>query len=434
MTASAWIVAVFLACFALEQAVALGLAVLNLRHTAALGARVPPALAGRVTPELARRSRDYTLARGRLGLLQHAAGIVLTLALLYSGLLPWLDAALGRAGLAGPHRFVAFLVALGALAGLAALPFRLYGTFGIETRFGFNRTGLRLWLLDRAKGLALGAALGLPLLYGVYAFMAFTGRAWWLWLFCFLTAVQVVLVWLYPALIAPLFNRFAPLPAGELRERVLALARQAGFRTRGLYVMDASRHSGHSNAYFTGFFRPRIVLFDTLLERVGTDEALAVLAHEIGHYRAHHVHKALALNLAGSLLGLWVASLLLPWAPLYAAFGFAGPSYHAALALLALGGGAFTWWLGPLGAWFSRRNEYQADAFAARLTGRPAALASALVRLNEHNLSNLAPHPWYSRFHYSHPTLTERLAALERPASGAGAAPAGTSAPVTPAA
>jgi STE24 endopeptidase len=183
--------------------------------------------------------------------------------------------------------------------------------------------------------------------------------------------------------------------------------------------MDASRRSGHSNAYFAGFWRPRIVLFDTLLQRVSTEESLAVLAHEMGHFRERHVHKALALNAAGSLLALWVLSLLIDWPPLFAAFGFTAPSHYAALALLMLGGGAFTFWLQPLAAWFSRRNEYAADAYALRLTGQSAPLASALVRLNEDNLSNLAPHPWYSRYHYSHPTLLERLAALGQ---GAGAA------------
>lgn len=409
-----WILTVFLAFFLLHYLVEAGLTVLNLRQVAAHGGRVPPGLAGWLAPESARRSQAYTLAKGRFALLRGTVGAVVTLAVLFSGLLPWLDARLGAAGLAGAHLFVAYLVALGALLGVISLPFRLYATFGIETRFGFNRMTWRMWLRDRLKGLCIAAALGLPFLYGVHAFMAHTGAWWWLWLFAFVTAFQVVMVWLYPALIAPLFNRFTPLPAGELRERVEALARKAGFRMRGLYRMDASRRSGHSNAYFTGFFRPRIVLFDTLLEKVSVDEALAVLAHEIGHYRARHVHKSLAIQMAGLLLTLYLLSLLLHWPPLFQAFGFAAPSYHAALALLTLGGGAFTFFLAPLAAWYSRRNEYEADAYSVRLLGLPKALKSALIRLNDQNLSNLAPHPWYSRYHYSHPTLIERLAALER--------------------
>jgi STE24 endopeptidase len=296
---------------------------------------------------------------------------------------------------------------------LASLPFGLYRTFVVEVRFGFNRTTFRLWLADRSKGLLLAAALGIPLLYGVHAFMARTGRLWWVWLFGFLTAVQVAMLWLYPALIAPLFNKFSPLPEGELRARLDGLARDAGFRNRGLFVMDASKRSGHSNAYFTGLFRPRIVLFDTLVEKMTVDEAAAVLAHEIGHFKAHHVHRGLLLGLAGTLAGLWVVSLLIGWPPLFQAFGFAGPSFHAALALFSLGGGAFTFFLAPVASWLSRRHEYQADRFSVRLARAPEALKAALVKLSGENLGNLHPHPWYSRWHYSHPTLLERLAAID---------------------
>jgi STE24 endopeptidase len=177
--------------------------------------------------------------------------------------------------------------------------------------------------------------------------------------------------------------------------------------------MDASKRSAHSNAMFMGLLRPRIVLFDTLVERMTVDEAAAVLAHEVGHFKERHVQKRLLLGLAASLLGLWVLSLLAAWPPLFQAFGFAAPSWHAALALFALGGGAFTFFLAPLGSWLSRRHEYQADRFSVRLARAPGALGSALVKLNRENLSNLHPHPWYSRWHYTHPTLLERLAAIE---------------------
>jgi STE24 endopeptidase len=222
------------------------------------------------------------------------------------------------------------------------------------------------------------------------------------------------MVWLYPTLIAPLFNKFAPLPEGPLRERLEALATAARFRTRGLFVMDASKRSGHSNAYFTGFFRPRIVLFDTLVREMSVDEAAAVLAHEIGHYRAHHVHKGLALGLAVQLATLWILSLLVAWPPLFAAFGFGQPSLHAALALASIGGGAFTFFFAPLQSWVSRKHEYEADRFSVDLARAPAALRSALVKLNGQNLSNLHPHPWYSAWYYSHPTLLERVGAIER--------------------
>ena len=416
----------FVALLAVELTVEAGLAWLNLRHGARHGAAVPAALAHAFSAEDARRSQAYVRARGRLELVSLLAGTALAALVLLSGWLPAWDAWLGErtAGWAGwpaggtaswlaAHRFVLFLVGLTLPFGLVSLPFSLYRTFGIEARFGFNRLGFGTWLKDRLKGLALGAALGLPLLYAAYGFMALTGRWWWLWLFGFMTAWQLALVWLYPAVIARWFNRFAPLAEGALRTAVEGLGGRAGFRTRGIFVMDAGRRSAHSNAYFTGLLRPRIVLFDTLLKTMTDEETLAVLAHEMGHWKAGHVNRMIALSLGLQLAGLFVLSLALAWPPVFLAFGFAAPSFHAALALAALCGGTATFWLGPLLAWVSRRHEYQADAFSRRLLGTVAPMQSALVKLGRENLANLAPHPWYSAYHYSHPTLPERLAALE---------------------
>jgi STE24 endopeptidase len=416
-----WILAVFLAFFALQYAVETALLVVNLRHVARAGG-IPPALAGRVDEESARRSRLYTLANGRFALLQGAVGAAATLAVLVSGLLGTLDRAVAGTGLSGAHRFVVYLAALGAAGGLAALPFAAWHTFVIEARFGFNRTTPRAWALDRVKSLGVEAALGIPLLYAIYAFMRFAGPRWWIWLFAFLAGFQLFMLWLYPTLIAPLFNKFSPLPDGPLRERLVALAERAGFAHRGLFVMDASRRSGHSNAYFTGIFRPRIVLFDTLVDGMALDEAASVLAHEIGHYRAGHVRRRLLASLGVLLLTLAVLSWLVPWPPLHAAFGFDAPTLHGALAILSLGGGAFVFWLQPLASLLSRRHEYEADRYAVRIARAPEALKTALLRLNRENLSNLHPHPWYSAWHYSHPTLLERLAAIDREAAQAEAA------------
>ncbi len=414
-----WVVPVFLAFFFAQVGIETALLVVNLRHVAAARG-VPAALAGAVDADTAERSRAYTLANGRFGLVEGLAGAAVTLAVLFSGVLPWLDGALARAGIQGANRFVAFLGLLALASSIAWLPFGAWRTFVLESRFGFNRTTPRTWLADRAKGLLVEVALGVPLLYAVYGFMRFTGRLWWVWLFVFLSVFQLFMLWLYPAVIAPLFNRFQPLPDGPLRARLEALARDAGFRNRGLYVMDASRRSGHSNAYFTGIFRPRIVLFDTLVERMSVDEAASVLAHEIGHYRAHHVHRRLAVGLASTLVALLVRSWLVPWPPLHHAFGFAQPTLHGAVAILALGGGVFVFWLQPLASLLSRRHEYEADRFAVRVARAPGALKSALLRLNGENLSNLHPHPWYSAWHYSHPVLVERLAAIDREAKVAG--------------
>jgi len=424
---STLILATYLAFFALQHAVEWGLALANLRHLRRHGHEVPAPLAHRVDEAAARRSRDYAVARARLGLAAGAAGAALTLAVLLGGALPALDGLLAGRGLAGAHLFAAFLGALALGAGLAGLPFSLYATFALEARFGFNRTTPWLWVVDRAKGLLLSAALGLPLLYAAHAFFVRAGAAWWLWVFALLAAVQVALAWLWPSLLAPLFNRFTPLPEGELRRRLEALARDAGFRTRGLFVMDASRRTGHSNAFFAGLFRPRIVLFDTLAERTPVDEAVAVLAHEMGHWKLRHVARGLALGLGSQLLSLLVLSRLAAWPPPFRAFGFEGPSLHAAVALALLCGGAFTFFLAPLGSWLSRRHERAADRYAIRLTGLAGALKSALVRLGEENLSALRPHPWYAAWHYSHPPLVERLAAIDRAVAGlpdGGGAPA----------
>jgi STE24 endopeptidase len=417
----ALVVRVFLVLFIAQLVLETVLLVVNLRHVAR-AAGAPPVLAPFVDEATADRSRAYTLANGRLGLVEGVVGAALVLAVLFSGVLPWLDRALVARGLTGAHRFVAYLAVLSLASSLADLPFRLYRTFVLEARFGFNRTTLRTWLVDHAKSLAVSAALGLPLLYAIYAFMRFTGGFWWIWLFAFLAVYQLFLLWLFPAVIAPLFNRFDPLPEGPLRERLEALAKEAGFRNRGLFVMDASRRSSHSNAYFVGLFRPRIVLFDTLVAQMTVDEAASVLAHEIGHYRAHHVHRRLAVGLAATLAGLFVLSRLVPWPPLHAAFGFDAPTLHGAIALLAVGGGPFVFWLQPIASRISRRQEYEADRFAVRIARAPEALKNALVRLNQENLSNLRPHPWYSAWHYSHPPLAERLAGVDREAAAAGLA------------
>ncbi|MCZ6534107.1 MAG: M48 family metallopeptidase [SAR324 cluster bacterium] len=409
-----FIIFLFLGLFLLDWALETGLAGLNLAHTLA-GSDTPPApLRGAMDEQTVRKSRAYTVARLRFGLLRGVAGAGYLLLLLFSGLLPWLETLLRSWQFTGPHLFVSYLALLALLSALLGLPFALYSTFRIEAAFGFNRMGLGLWLLDRMKGLLLAGLLGVPFLYGVYLFMESSGRWWWLWLFLFIALVQMVLVWLYPAFIAPLFNKFTPLPEGEPRRRMEEMARRARFRMAGIFTMDASRRSGHSNAYFTGLLRPRIVLFDTMLDEMSMEESLSVLAHEIGHYREHHIHKGLALNLAGTLFMLWVLNLLVDWPPLFEAFGFAGPSHHAALTLVLAMGGPFTFYLEPLLAWISRRHEYQADAFSLALLGMPGALKSALIRLNGQNLANLRPHPWYAAYHYSHPTLLQRLAAIDR--------------------
>lgn len=410
------IVGIFLFFFLLRLGVNLGLSIVNLRHSAKLGTRVPAPLIGNLDEAALGKSRAYTRATGRFGIVHALYGAALTLVALFSGLMPALENGISRLGLSGAHHFVAFLVALFGILSVADLPFGLYHTFGIETRFGFNRQTFKGWLGDQLKGLVVSAVIGLPLLYAVYGFMSLAGSGWWVWLFVFLVAAQAFLLWLYPSLIAPLFNKFSPLPDGPLKERLESLAVRTGFQNRGLFIMDASKRSGHSNAYFTGLFRPRIVLFDTLVNTLSVDEAEAVLAHEIGHYKGRHIQRRLVFAFLSLFLTLYALSLLVAWPALFQAFGFATPSPHVAIAIISLTGGAFTFFFQPISAWLSRRNEYEADGFANRHATVPAAMRTALIRLGGENLSNPTPHPAYVAWNYSHPTLLDRLAALEKTA------------------
>ncbi len=404
----------WLCLFAVEQSWLWLLAGLNLRHARQHAAEIPPAFASAVNPDTRARSVSYTLAHGSFGLLASLVSAAITVTVVATGLLGVLDAACARLPL-GPYlRGVVFLFAVSLGSWLVGLPFSLYATFSIEARFGFNRTTPLTFALDTLKSLAVSVAIGLPVLLGLFWFMGHAGRWWWLWAFLALTAFELVMNLLYPLVIAPLFNKFTPLSAGTLHDRILDLADRLAFRTKGIFVMDASRRSRHGNAYFTGLGPvKRIVLFDTLVSTMSEDEVLAVLAHEIGHERRHHVRKGLALSIVLGLAGFWLLSLVVPWEALYRAFGFASASSHAIVVVLALASGPVTFAFRPLFSLWSRRHEREADRFAVDTTGGAGAMVSALVRLSKDNLSNLTPHPWYSFYHYSHPTVAERVAALE---------------------
>jgi STE24 endopeptidase len=288
-----------------------------------------------------------------------------------------------------------------------------YHQFRLEERFGFNTTTQRLWWLDRVKGLLLALVLGLPLLALVLKLVDWTGPHWWLWAWGSLLVFQLVMAVLAPVLILPLFNKFTPLPEGSLRRRLLELAERTRFRARSIQVMDGSKRSRHSNAFFTGFGKFRkIVLFDTLIAQLAEPELAAVLAHEIGHYKKKHIPKMLLVSAMASLAGFYLLSVLAsrPW--FYSSFGFPAGNLAPALLLFGLLSSAVTFWASPVAHAWSRRYEYQADAFAAAVMNEAEPLVGALRKLNEKNLSNLTPHPLYSGFYYSHPTLLERETAL----------------------
>jgi STE24 endopeptidase len=375
---------------------------------------VPQAFAGTIDGATYARSISYTIARGGFGILAGTISSAALLAIVLTGFLGTVEGFTRSLSVHPYFQGALFVAIVAALFWLLGLPFSLYATFSLEARFGFNRTTPRLYTLDTLKGLALSALIGIPLLLALFWFIDKTGNLWWVFAFVAMAAFQLVMNVLSPLLIAPLFNKFTPLADGPLRERILALAKKLGFHTRGIFVMDGSRRSRHSNAYFTGIGAvKRIVLYDTLLGAADEEEIVSVIAHEIGHEKRGHVKKGIAASLILSLAGFWTVSLLLPWLPLYKAFGFAVSASHSLIVLLAFCSGPFTFFLQPLWSLWSRKHEYEADRFAVEGVGSAAGMKAALLRLSRDNLSNLTPHPLYSFFHYSHPTVAERIAALE---------------------
>jgi STE24 endopeptidase len=403
-----------------KWAMQLGLERLNRRNVLAHAEAVPAAFQGIVDEPTYAKSVQYTLAKSRLSRFELTLNTVVLGLVLFSGVLPWAFRAALHGWGASAWAMAAFLFVTSMALSLPSLPLDWYGQFRLEERFGFNTTTQKLWWLDRLKGLILGVVLGYPLLVLVLKLVDWTGRWWWLWAWGALMAFQLLMAVLAPVLILPLFNKFTPLPQGSLRERLLQLAERTRFRARSIQLMDGSKRSRHSNAFFTGFGRFRkIVLFDTLVQQLAEPELEAVLAHEIGHYKKKHIPKMLVMSAAASLVALFVIALLARQGWFYQAFGFEPGSIVPALLLFGLLAGVVTFWFSPVAHWWSRRYEYQADAFAAGVMHEPRSLIGALRKLNEKNLSNLTPHPLYSGFYYSHPTLLEREQALVTEGVGA---------------
>ncbi len=392
----------------------LGLSALNRAEVRRHASAPPPGAAAIMDPATYANSVAYTLERSRFGSLTSVFETLVLALVVFGGVLPWLD----HRVLAALHSQAvwaqaAFVIAASLLLSLPSLPFQWWEQFRLEARFGFNHSTARLWITDRLKAALLALLIGYPLLWALLSLVGWVGSRWWLWAFGLVFTVQLLMMVLYPKLILPFFNKLTPLPPGELRDRLLALGDRTGFRARTIEVMDGSKRSGHSNAFFTGFGRfRRIVLFDTLIAQLSPEELEAVLAHEIGHYRRGHMPKMLALSAAMLLAAFAVVAWLArePW--FNASFGFAPGDLAAALVLFGLLSGTVTFWFSPLMNLLSRKYEYEADAFARAAAGGPVPMVSALRKLAQKNLTNLTPHPWFSAFFYSHPTLVERERAL----------------------
>jgi STE24 endopeptidase len=400
------------------------LATRQMRHVAAHRGSVPAAFTASVSLDAHRKAADYTLAKGRLSLIEIALGGAVLLGWTLLGGLDALNSALLGAVQARWGDMAYQLALLSAFAFIGAaieLPLDLYRTFSVEQAYGFNRMTWRLYLLDALKGTLLAAALGLPIAALILWLMGAAGSAWWLWAWGVWVGFNLAVLVLYPTVIAPLFNKFVPLEDESLKARVQALMAKCGFAAKGLFVMDGSRRSAHANAYFTGFgAAKRVVFFDTLLSKLTPGEVEAVLAHELGHFKHRHVIQRMLALFAFSGIGFWLLGMLSGQTWFYTALGVS-PSLAAAndalaLLLFMLAVPVFTFFVSPLLASLSRRQEFQADAYACRQASG-ADLAQALLKLHEDNAATLTPDPLYVRFFYSHPPAAQRIAALSNAAA-----------------
>ncbi len=389
------------------------LATRHMRHVQAHRAAVPPEFTDQISLEAHQRAADYTCAKVRLGLASGALEVVLALALTFGGGLELLHQASASLFSEGVARGLTLLVLTTLVMTVVELPFSLYSTFRVEARFGFNKMTPALFWIDFFKGLAVGAALGLPLAAAVLWLMAQMGEYWWLYAWLTWMVFNLLMLAIYPIWIAPLFNKFTPMDNPAVKERVDSLLARCGFKVKGLMVMDGSIRSSHGNAYFTGFGKTkRIVFFDTLLERLNPTEVEAVLAHELGHFKLRHVVKRIAWTFAASFFFLWALGAVMhqPW--FYAGLNVATPSTAMALILFFLVIPNFTFLLQPLLAMYSRMHEFEADRYAAQHASA-ADLVSALTKLYKDNASTLTPDPLHSMFYDSHPPALTRIEHLQ---------------------
>lgn len=403
---------IFLLFFALTLAIRLWLKLRHIGFVAAHRAVVPAEFTERVPLETHQKAADYTVDRSKAAVIGIFVDAGLLLALTLGGGLAGLDA-FWAPRVDGLPYGLAMIFSVMLISGLVDLPLSLYNQFVVEARHGFNRMTLGLFFADLIKQSILGALIGAPVILAVLWLMSAMGAAWWLYVWLFWSAFNLLLMFVYPTWIAPLFNKFSPLEEGEMKARVEALLARCGFRSSGLFVMDGSKRSSHGNAYFTGFGNnKRIVFFDTLLTRLDPPEVEAVLAHELGHFRKKHVLKRLVMMFAGSLAFLWLLGQLIdaPW--FYAGLGVNTDNTALALILFFLVMPVFTFLVTPLMSWLSRRHEFEADAYAAEHAAADD-LVQALVKLYRDNASTLTPDPLHSLFYDSHPPAAQRIAHLQ---------------------
>lgn len=387
---------------------------LNLTYLKACGRTVPPEFEGVVDPALLGKISDYTVENSRVGLVESVIDNIFVILFLFCGLLGTYDrwiASLTHSFLWGGVLF--FLILVYAQT-IIDIPFSLYRNFRVENRYGFNTMTVRLWLTDLIKSISIATILGSVAVLAALAIVQSSPFWWWLWVWVFFLVFGIFVMYISPYVIEPLFFKFEPVKAEGLEDSVRALMERAGLRVSRVFQVDASRRSRHSNAYFTGIGRvKRIVLFDTLIAQMTKDEILAVLAHEVGHWKKRHVLKRIIVSETLAFCGLFLAFRLLSWSGLPGLIDLESASFYARVVVLGFIGSLALFPFTPLSSFWSRRHEREADRFAVDLTGGTDAMASALIKLSRENLSNLHPHPLYAKFYYSHPPVVERVRELK---------------------
>ena len=386
---------------------------LNIRHLHNHGKEIPPVFQGMIDEATLTKMVDYTYDNSRLETKENLVEDILELAILFL-LLPVLVGKLFGLQWHLIWQALIFFGVLSVIGGVAGIPFDIYHTFVLEKKYGFSTITWKLWLTDLVKSVIISAVLMGVLLSAFMAFILYLPKSWWFCAWVFFTAFEILLMWLYPVVIAPLFNKYEPIKDEELKEKITSLLAKVGLKAKGIFQVDEGKRSKHTNAYFTGIGKTkRIVLYDTLLASHSHEEILAVLAHEIGHWKKKHILKQLIFMIVLSLVGLYFVYLVVNWPPLYGAFGLKYKPVYAGLLLVSIYLSCIGFFFSPLGAIISRRYEREADKMAHELTGTSEPMINALKRLAKDNLSNLHPHPLYVWFYYSHPPLIERIEYLK---------------------
>ena len=405
---------IFILFLLITSGVQLWLSMRQAKHVGTHRSAVPEEFADKITLTEHQKAADYTNAKGGFGRINLITGVIVLLLWTLGGGLEWLDNLIRSYGLGSLSTGVAVIIAFSIISSIIDIPSSLYSSFVIEEKFGFNKLTLKIFFVDMIKGAVLSVAIGVPLILLVLWLMESAGDLWWLYAWAALTAFSIAMMWAYPKFISPIFNKFEPLEEGEVLDRVKGLLSKTGFNSDGVFVMDGSKRSSHGNAYFTGFGKTkRIVFFDTLLKGLSPKQVEAVLAHELGHFKHKHVFKGMIVSMTMTLVGFAVLAWLMKQDWFFTALGVQQSSTYMALLLFILVSPAFTFFIGPIMSRWSRKHEFEADAFAAQQSDA-GELISALVGLYKKNAGTLTPDPLYSAFYDSHPPASIRIAHLKQ--------------------